>query len=836
MAIEADYRLPRTVVPHRYRIEMVPDLNAATFSGSVEIDVDVTVPTTEIVLNAIELEIESAEISQGSDATGASHVLDEATERLTLRPGRTIDAGQATVRIRFTGILNDQLRGFYRSTYTDVGGNEQVLATTQFESTDARRAFPCWDEPDLKATFSLSLVIPADMTAVSNTSEISREVLEDGRVRIGFAETIVMSTYLVAFVVGDLEATEPVEVNGIPLRIITPPGKLHLTGFALEAGAFALDYFATYYDVPYPGDKLDMVAIPDFGFGAMENLGCITYRETALLVDTAIATQVELARVASVIAHEIAHMWFGDLVKMKWWNGIWLNEAFATFAETKCTAAFRPEWDFWLVFASDRARSQETDALASTRPIEFPVASPEEADAMFDVLTYEKGSSVLRMLELYLTEDRFRAGISLYLQRHAFSNTETADLWAALEEVTGEPVGEIMDTWILQGGYPVVDVESTDDGVVVTQRPFRFIGDGEGEWQIPVLYRSNAGDGRIVLGVGPVTIDADDSVIVNAGGEGFYRVAYDEDLLRSIESRLPELAPIERFSVVSDASAEMLAGGIPASDYLDLVGKLEAEPEIDVWMAAVGGIDELDRIISSDDRDALRSWVRNLAARKADELGWIPEEGESDRTRALRGLILKTLGNLGDDAETVSMARQVEESSEAIDAEVADAALAITAAHGDLSDFERFLRLSETAESPQVLVKYLRAAALVPHPDVPPRLFAMILDGSIRSQDSFWVIALLLGHRENGPRAWRLLTERWDELMAVLAPNHRHRILDSIKFRSEPEVAASITQWFTDHGIPGADRAVAQRLEMIAVRVALREREAERLGGALHPA
>ncbi len=836
MANEADYRLPRTVVPRRYRIEMVPDLEAAAFRGSVEIDVDVTVPTTEVVLNAIELGIDDAEITQGSGTTGASHVLDEANARLRLTTGHALEVGPATVRIGFTGILNDHLRGFYRSTYTDADGNEQVLATTQFEATDARRAFPCWDEPDLKATFTLDLVIPGDLTAVSNTREVRRETLEDGRIRVGFAETIVMSTYLVAFVVGDLEATEPVEVNGIPLRIVTPPGKLHLTDFALEAGAFALDYFATYYDVPYPGDKLDMVAIPDFGFGAMENLGCITYRETALLVDTAIATQVELARVASVIAHEIAHMWFGDLVTMKWWNGIWLNEAFATFAETKCTAAFRPEWDFWLVFASDRARSQETDALASTRPIEYPVASPEEADAMFDVLTYEKGSSVLRMLELYLTEDRFRAGISLYLRRHAFSNTETADLWAALEEVTGEPVGEIMDTWILQGGYPVVDVQSTDDGVFVTQRPFRFIGDGEGEWRIPVLYRSASGDGRIVLGDDPVAITSDDSVIVNAGGEGFYRVAYDERLLPSIMARLPELDPIERFSVVSDASAEMLAGGIPASDYLDLVGRLEHEPEIDVWMAAIGGIDELDRVISSDDRDALRSWVRSLSAKKADELGWIPEDGESDRTRALRGLILKTLGNLGNDTETVSMARQVEESTESIDAEVADAALAITAAHGDLSDFERFLRLSERAESPQVLIKYLRAAATVPHPEVPKRLFDMILDGSIRSQDSFWVIALLLGHRENGPRAWRILTERWEEVMGVLAPNHRYRILDHLKYRSEPELAASITEWFADHDIPGAEKAIAQRLEMIAVRVGLREREAERLGGALHPA
>ena len=446
MASEADYRLPRTVVPNHYSITLEPDLDAATFAGSVVIDVAVVEATDTVVMNAIDLDIESASVIDADGEQAAEWSLDEESQRLTLQLSSGLVEGAAAVRISFRGVLNDMLRGFYRSTYTDADGNDTTIATTQFEATDARRAFPCWDEPDLKARFSVNLITDEGLMAVSNAAESSREVLDNGKVKVSFATTVQMSTYLVAFIVGELEATDPVDVDGIPLRIIAPPGKLHLADFAIEAGAHALRYFANYYDVPYPGDKLDMVAIPDFAWGAMENLGCITYRETALLLDPNTATQLEMLRVASVIAHEIAHMWFGDLVTMKWWNGIWLNEAFATFAENKSTDAFRPEWMQWLVMGSDRARSQETDALQSTRPIEFPVASPKEADAMFDVLTYEKGSSVLRMLEQYLGEETFRAGVSHYLKTHSFSNTDNEDLWASLESVSDEPVGEIMKT------------------------------------------------------------------------------------------------------------------------------------------------------------------------------------------------------------------------------------------------------------------------------------------------------------------------------------------------------------------------------------------------------
>ncbi|HZY08031.1 MAG TPA: M1 family metallopeptidase, partial [Ilumatobacteraceae bacterium] len=354
-----------------------------------------------------ELDIASVHIN----GTDTPFHLEPATERLVL--DAPLDIGEAVIDIAFTGILNDKLRGWYRSTFKDADGVERVIATTQMQATDCRRAFPCFDEPEFKAVFEITLVVDQEFLAVSNGAEAGRTPRGDGKDVVTFRPTMVMSTYLVAFVVGPLEATDPVDVDGVPMRVLHVPGKGHLTSFGLEIGAFALRWYQKYYGIPYPTDKLDMLALPDFAAGAMENLGCITYRESLLLADPQSATQYELQTLADVVAHEIAHMWFGDLVTMRWWNGIWLNEAFATFMEIACCDAFRPDWLRWTTFSLERSAAFETDSLASTRSVEFPVEAPEDCDGMFDVLTYQKGGSLLRMLEQYLGVEGFRQGISL---------------------------------------------------------------------------------------------------------------------------------------------------------------------------------------------------------------------------------------------------------------------------------------------------------------------------------------------------------------------------------------------------------------------------------------
>src|SRR5581483_1003736 len=546
-------------------------------------------PVREIILNAAELELESVSLktAAGKILPGQA-ALDSENERAILSFAEAVPAGGAELRIRFAGILNDKLHGFYRSTYKGADGQDKPLASTQFESTDARRAFPCWDEPAFKAVFQVTLVVDNKLTAISNARVVRESALAGDKKEVVFADSMKMSTYLVAFIVGEFEASEPVMAGSAPLRVCAAPGKKHLMPFALAIGKASLEHFSSYYGIPYPGDKLDLIAIPDFASGAMENLGAITFRETALLVDAERATRAELERVADVVSHENAHMWFGDLVTMKWWNGLWLNEAFATFMEMLAVDAWKPEWRRWESFTVSRAAAMQVDGLKSTRPIEFPVERPEEAAGMFDILTYEKGASVLRMLEQYLGAEAFRDGIRLYLRRHAHANAETTDLWDALEESTQEPVRVLMDSWIFQAGYPLISVEKAPRGLRLSQRMFRYLQDEsapERRWHVPIFLRAGTDAGvvekTILLSENQQTLELGAPVqwaVVNAGAHGFYRVRYDGELLGALKSGLAaRLSPVERFTLVNDAWAATLAGLSPLPEYLDLIALLSDE-------------------------------------------------------------------------------------------------------------------------------------------------------------------------------------------------------------------------------------------------------------------
>ncbi len=847
MTSEADHRLPRTAVPRHYDLTLEPDLDAASFAGHVVIDLTLTQNLDTLVFNAAELEITSAELTDATSGRGiaGSVRLDEEREQATLTLDSTATPGEWSLALAFTGTLNDDLRGFYRSTYR-IDGEAKVMATTQFEATEARRAFPCWDEPDLKATFDITLVVPSDLMAISNSPIVAEEDAGQGRRRVRFGTTMKMSTYLVAFIVGDLIATEPVDVDGVPLRIVTVPGKGHLTDFALDVGAFALRFYADYYAIPYPGDKVDMIAVPDFAWGAMENLGAITYRETALLVDPATATQAELARVADVIAHELAHMWFGDLVTMKWWNGIWLNEAFATFMELQCVDAYRPDWKRWLNFAADRNASMDIDALTSTRPIEIPVGSPEEANAMFDILTYSKGAAVLRMLEQYLGAETFRSGISRYLSEHAYANTETHDLWAALETESGEPVGEIMDSWIFQGGHPRIDVAridvaridvtdidvtGTEPGVRLEQSHAQFGGGTERRWLVPARFRTDDDAGRVLVTAEPTSIAAGDGFFLNDGGQGYFRTRYQDDLMSVVTAGVADLVDHERYVVVADTWAGVLAGDVPAERYLDLVAGLGDETDPTVWGAILTGLDELHRVVTPTVRPALERFVSSLAGPAFARIGWQPGAGEDDLQRQLRGNLLVALGTLGADevirAEARSLFDRIESGKRDIDSEVANAAIRIVAAAGDGSVHDRLTAAFQAATSPQEEDRYLVAIAAVPDAAAAVETIDMVVDGRIRSQNAGATVARLVGHRTVGPAAWAEVTRRWDEVIDRLPKLTARTAISFIHLRSEPEVAGEIATWLAAHPLPGAETYTAQQLERLDVRIGLRNRAAD---------
>lgn len=829
------YRLPRTVVPRRYELRLEPDLEAFTFAGTASVDVDILEPVGEIILNAVDLEITGGDLD-GTALAGIDY--DAEHERAVLRLAEPASPGAARLNLSFSGTLNDQLRGFYRSTFTDADGDERVIATTQFESTNARQAFPCWDEPDFKAVFEVTLVVPDGLLAISSGAETDSRPTDHGRRAVAFAPTMEMSTYLLAFVVGPLEATDPVDVNGTPLRIVHPIGKGHLTEFALDAGAFTLGFFEDYFAIDYPGDKLDLVAVPDFAFGAMENMGCVTFREVLLLLDPDSSTQHERQTAVDVIAHELAHMWFGNLVTMKWWNGIWLKEAFATFCEMLAVDAYRPDWKRWLSFGLSRAAAFDVDALAATRAIEYPVVSPDDAEGMYDLLTYEKGAAAVRMLEQFLGADAFRNGVRHYLRRHSYANTETHDLWDALTESTGEPARDVMDSWIFQGGHPVVTAAAGDDGAItLSQERFRYDGQpDDSRWQVPVVVAvgtdAESRTERLVL-EDPAVLDAGDSgwVMVNAGANGFYRVAYEDGLLdRLLSDGGPELDPLQRYVLVDDQWALTVADRLGVAGYLAFAERIAAaEDDLAVWRRLAGTLGSLDHMVSSDGRAGLQARVRNLVGPALDRVGWELARGEDDRTGELRGVLVRTLALCGGDAGAIARCRELL-AAESVDPALAAAAIAVVAATGNQADYEEIRQRFQNSPTPQLELRYLMALTAFNDSELMNRTLAAALDGTVRSQDAGFVVRGCLENRDFGPQAWAFTAEHWDDINRRLPSQAIPRMLSGISALSTPELATDVRTFLEAHPIPQGPLIIAQHLERLNVNVGLRARVVNALG------
>ena len=843
------WRLGHAIRPVRYVLELAPDLPAAQFSGQVTINLLVEQHTDVIVCNALDLVVSAARVQlhNGQEIDVTSIDYQPETERVSFTLASELPLGAADLIIDFSGELNDKLRGFYRSTFTDSEGKEQIIATTQFEATDARRAFPCWDEPEHKATFAISLIVDETLTALSNAQEISRSAHSPGKVRVQFAETMVMSTYLVAFVVGPLDVTDVRMVDGIPLRVAAPRGKTHLTDWALDCGEFGLRYFADYYGIPYPGDKLDLVAVPDFAFGAMENLGCVTFRETLLLVDPQTTTQSELLNVTDVIFHELAHMWFGDLVTMKWWNGIWLNEAFATFMELMATDAYRPDWERWVTFGLARTAAFDTDALQTTRPIEYPVISPADAEGMFDILTYEKGAAVVRMLEQYLGAGAFQAGIARYLQQHAYGNTETTDLWDAIEESANQPVRRIMDSWIFNGGFPTISAEIVNDGrtLRLSQRRCRYIDDNETDatasedvtWLVPAIISFRTSHDRnpivekVLIDQPVVDIDLLDAVLwvqVNAESTGFYRARYAHDLLESLLRHIDELSGLERYALIDDLWASVLAGDLEAHDFVDALQAFRNETDLSVWQRIIAGLHQCERLCSEEAKAGFRAAATNLLRPISERLGTEPIEGESDRQNALRGVIFEAMGVVAHDADSRARAKVLLNVDDFHpDPSLVAASVNIVAAHGTTQDFDDFVARMNSATTPQEQLRFLNALADFPGEDEMLRFLGMCLTDQVRTQNAPLVLRRALTNKTQGTIAWRFITENWNELTTRLPSNSISRMCEGVRSLPASEVS-NVLAFFASHPVPQGERIIAQHCEKLRVNAALFAREHQR--------
>ncbi|HXZ82602.1 MAG TPA: M1 family metallopeptidase [Acidimicrobiales bacterium] len=847
-------RLPRSAVPRRYDLELAPEFESCRFEGNEEVQLEVLDEVAEIVLNADGLSVTDATITPGWAATDGAREpapltvsIDAAATRVRFGPAAPLPPGHYTLGCRFAGALNDQLRGFYRSRFVDDAGQERTIATTQFEETDARKAFPCFDEPDLKAVFGVTLVAPPGMLAVSNGAETSVETLPTGARRVHFADTIPMSTYLVAFVVGPLVTTDPTDVDGIALRVVTVPGKAHLTSTAVEVAAHALRYYREYFAIPYPGDKLDLVAIPDFAAGAMENLGCVTFREAELLADPKDTARPEMRRIAEVIEHELAHMWFGDLVTLRWWNGVWLNEAFATFMALRCQDDYHPDWQCFVGFARLRELARFVDGLHSTRAIEFPVNTPEEASAMFDVpITYIKGPAVLWMIEQYLGHDRFRAGVRRYLKTHAFGNAETTDLWEAIEaENPDVPLRAAMGSWVFQGGYPVVRASqlADPDGATIElrQEPFSYLPAGTrpdssigARWLVPILAASADNRDevtRVLLADTPVRLAARTSpIVVSAGGTGFYRVRYDEALREGLLAHLELLDPVERLDLLGGLWAAVLAGVVGLDAFLGAVVHFAGEDDPYIWSVVTTALRTLDLVAPARDRELVARYTRSVLQPEFARLGWEASEGEGEQTPILRSSLLVTLGTFGGDTDVVARARELFGKDQSgrgeIDADIAGAVLSIVAWGANREEFDAIVNRVRRPRSPLDEERQLRALGSLTDVAWAAEVHELCRQ-EIRSQDAPYLLGVMLGQREIGPATWAFISTHFDELAARYPNNSIHRMLEGMANLAELDAAgesvyASAVGAFVEaHFAGGKKRLLDQIVEHLEVNVRL---------------
>ena len=856
--------LPGAVRPVKYQLTLEPDLDTFTFRGEEVVEVEVVESTSEITLNCVEIAVQSCGLSgaDGQTSTPRETVFDESQETVTFRFDSPIAPGRRQLSIQFTGELNDKLRGFYRSHYTGVDGEEQYMATTQFEPTDARRAFPCWDEPAVKATFDVTLVVPSNLAAVSNMPVASETEIRPGVREVRFEETPVMSTYLLAFIVGDLAVIEQSADDGTLIRVWATRGKEEQGRFALETSRKLLAYFNDYFGISYPLPKLDHIAIPDFAAGAMENWGAITYREPALLVDPKDSSASTRERVAGIVAHEMAHMWFGDLVTMAWWNDLWLNESFASWVGDKSVDHLFPEWEMWTKFiTADTNRALTLDGLRNSHPIEQQVNNPAEIGQLFDAISYSKGASILRMLEHFLGEEPFRQGLHLYLNKHKYGNARTQDLWDSLEDASGQPVTTIMDTWVKQTGYPVLDVQVSrqEDSIDLTYSQSRFLyesiagaqGGDDTLWQVPVSVRTASdADPVALLMDGPEATtsvhpapygSADEWIKVNPIQTGFYRVKYPPDELAKLTAPIENLVlpPADRLSIQNDAYALSRAGHIPASQFLEIAQGYKNETDESVCSdlaANLGGVDTL--LWDEPFHQEFRAYARGIFQPIGMRTGWDARPGEGHLDALLRSTVLSQLGRY-EDQDTLQEAgsrfdRYLEDPGN-VHPDIRAVVFGLTAKRGNSSTYDTIWELMQRATLEEEKLRLLAALGQFQDRELLSRTLQSSLSSDVRVHDTIPLVGAVASNRLGRGLAWEFVKTNWAEFDRRYGEGGFGimRLVSLTSAFTTHEMREEVEKFFRDHPAPAAERTVRQSLEAIQLNAAWLERNRAELAAWL---
>ncbi|MGZ6164419.1 MAG: M1 family aminopeptidase, partial [Myxococcaceae bacterium] len=830
---DRNFRLPRDVLPRRFQATLTLDIDARTFTGEAELALSVEQPVRSIVLHAVDLAVAHAEVHGAGRVAQAKVRVQPVSETVVLDLDAELPAGEARLHLRWTGRFTDGLRGLY------LAGS---VAATQFEAADARRVFPCFDEPGFKCTWALTVKVPPGLVALSNGRVLAEE-LEGLHRKVRFAETEVLPSYLVALVVGPLVSTSEENAAGVPVRTWCLEEKRALLDFGQQTALAVLPRLQDYFGLPYAFGKLDQVGIPDFEAGAMENAGLITYREVALLLDPATAPLAVQKRVAEVVTHELAHQWFGNWVTMVWWDDLWLNEAFATWMAYKIVDGWRPGWRVWLDFDSGKATALHLDALRSTHPIRGTVANAAEATESFDAITYEKGGAVLRMIEGFLGEEAFRTGIRDYMRKHARGNAVADDLWSALARASHVPVVELANAWIRQSGYPVVSI--TLDGNRVRLSQERFFSEpgltGTETWPVPLVLAWGDDRGRhtrafLLQGkTGEVTLEAAGPVRwldANGGSTGFYRVAYSAELLASLGKSLRALLPAERIGLLADQWSLVRAGRAHISDFLDLVLAYGDETDHAVLDELVGRLAYVEaRLVDGDDQERFRRLVERLFLPRLQQMGWDPVAGETDQDRLRRAALLRAAAGVARAKSVLSetgprVDRVLNGQRTALDPNLVDTAVAVTARDGDRQLFDHLRAAFPGEPDPAVKRRYLLALTAFERTELVEQAQALLLENGVPLQDLASYVHGLLANRAAREGSWSMVRDRWTVLMEKTAgaPMLLRRVVESLGNLRERRHLDEARAFLASHPVPEAQQAMAQTLERLAQDVALRER------------
>lgn len=834
--------LPTNVKPLKYTLSFEPNFTDFTFEGTESIELAVNSLTDTITLNLTEITIHQADVN---DVAVKSIEYDEKAQTATFKLADTVTEGSVVhLNLTFSGILNDKMAGFYRSSYDD-NGTTKYLATTQMEPTDCRRAFPSFDEPALKAKFDISLIADRSLVCLSNMNEKATVLLDNDRKKVTFHTTPLMSTYLVAFVIGDLRHVENNSYR-VPIKVYATPGSEHLGQYAADITAKTLVFFDKKFDIPYPLPKCDLVAIPDFSAGAMENFGLITFRNADLLINPKETDVTMLTRVTEVVMHELAHQWFGNLVTMDFWDGLWLNEGFATWMSWFACNSLYPEWKVWESYVNDTLQgAMGLDALRSSHPVEVPVQRADQINQIFDNISYSKGSSLLKMIADWLGEDVFIAGVSQYLKKHMWGNTQTSDLWSSLSEASGQDVVKVMDIWTKKVGYPIIDVKEDNGKVTVTQNRYLTSADVKPE-EDKVLYpvflnvkTSSGTDRSLVLDSRSKTFEVDakdDFFKLNGGQSGIYRTSYEASRWAKLGKAPEKLSVEDRVGLVADARSLSVSGYIPTTDLLNLVDGWTDETNYVVWDTILGSVSSVKnnfKRVSSEIDHALDAFTRDLISKQLLLVGWEFKESDSFTEQQLKQSLFSSAADAGQ-KEVVADCKKafkdyVAGNKSAIHPNSRNSVFLVAIKYGGKEEFDQLYQIYLKPLSVEEKLGALRMLGRTPDADLRAKLLDLTLQSDvIKQQDMLYAMVGLTAERDSGLQLWHWFTANWDKICKMLPPGLSmlgSAVSVSIRGLSTQAERSAVADFFKDKDTAGFDQALAQSLESLDSRIAWVERD-----------